>query len=151
MFDILLYLYDNYLVTDLQPDTETLSRKLAAVGFEADDIDRALAWLATLDTLDPHAEDQFNRGARCFTAEEQRRLEAEGIGFLIYLEGAGLLPLQAREWVIEQAMALEDSEVSAEKIKWITLLAISRLHGPGDALWLEDLVRAGEDYAPTYH
>lgn len=151
MFDILLYLYDNYLVTDLQPDAETLSRKLAAVGFEADDIDRALAWLATLDTLDPHAEDQFNRGARCFTAEEQRRLEAEGIGFLIYLEGAGLLPLQAREWVIEQAMALEDSEVSAEKIKWITLLAISRLHGPGDALWLEDLVRAGEDYAPTYH
>lgn len=151
MFDILLYLYDNYLVTDLQPDTETLSRKLAAVGFEAEDIDRALAWLATLDTLDPHAEDQFNRGARCFTVEEQRRLEAEGIGFLIYLEGAGLLPLQAREWVIEQAMALEDAEVSAEKVKWITLLAISRLHGPGDALWLEDLVRAGEDYAPTYH
>src|SRR5512135_2363030 len=99
MFDILLYLYDNYLVTDLQPDTETLSRKLAAVGFEAEDIDRALAWLATLDTLDPHAEDQFNRAARCFTAEEQRRLEADGIGFLIYLEGAGLLPLQAREWV----------------------------------------------------
>jgi Smg protein len=150
MFDILLYLYDNYLVADLHPDAETLTRKLAAVGFEADDIDRALNWLNALDSLDADA--SVGEGRRCFTEDEWRRLDSEGIGFLTHLEDSGLLTPQAREWVIEQALALEDAEVPADKIKWITLLAISRLSGPGDALWLEDLVRAGEDgWQPTLH
>ena len=151
MFDILLYLYDHYLVTDVYPDTETLSRKLAAVGFEADDIDRALTWLNGLETLDLDASDPVGDGVRCYSDEEWRRFDPEGIGFLVHLEAAGLLPPQAREWVIDQALALEDSEVSADKVKWITLLAISRLRGPGDAIWLEDLVRSGEDFTPTYH
>lgn len=152
MFDILLYLYDNYLVTDIHPDAETLSRKLAAVGFETEDIDRALNWLAALDELAPADEIEAEQGTRCYTAEEMQRLDPEGIGFLIHLENAGLLPGRAREWVIEQALALEDPEVPAEKIKWITLLAISRLSGPGDAIWLEDLVRAEEDgWQPTLH
>ena len=152
MFDILLYLYDNYLVADLHPDAETLSRKLAAVGFETEDIDRALDWLAALDELDPVAEDAATAGTRCYTAQEMQRLAPDGLGFLIHLENAGLLPGRAREWVIEQALALEDPEVAADKIKWITLLAISRLNGPGDALWLEDLVRAEEDgWQPTLH
>ena len=152
MFDILLYLYDNYLVTDIHPDAETLSRKLAAVGFETEDIDRALNWLAALDELAPADEIEAEQGTRCYTAEEMQRLDPEGIGFLIHLENAGLLPGRAREWVIEQALALEDPEVPADKIKWITLLAISRLSGPGDAIWLEDLVRAEEDgWQPTLH
>lgn len=151
MFDILLYLYDNYLVADLFPDPESLSRKLTAAGFEAEEIDRALDWLSGLETLDPDADQTESRGMRCYTADEQRRLDPEGIGFLIHIENAGLLSARGREWVLEQALALEDGDVSAERIKWITLLAISRLHGPGDALWLEDLVRAGGDYTPTYH
>ena len=151
MFDILLYLYDHYLVTDIYPDAETLSRKLAAVGFEAEDIDRALNWLNGLETLDLDAAGQAGDGVRCYSEEEWRRLDPEGIGFLVHLENAGLLPPQAREWVIDQALALEDTEVPAEKVKWITLLAVSRLHGPGDAIWLEDLVRAGEVFTPTYH
>jgi Smg protein len=153
MFDILLYLYDNYLVADVQPDAETLSRKLAAVGFETEDIDRALNWLAALDELAPADDNEpTSTGSRCYTAEETRRIDPEGIGFLIHLETAGLLPTRAREWVIEQALALEDTGVPADKIKWITLLAISRLNGPGDAIWLEDLVRAEEDgWQPTLH
>ncbi|MDD4881438.1 MAG: DUF494 domain-containing protein [Gallionellaceae bacterium] len=152
MFDILLYLYDNYLVTDIHPDAEVLSRKLAAVGFETEDIDRALDWLAALEDLVPAEEGESTTGTRCYTTEEMQRLDPEGIGFLIHLENAGLLPGRAREWVIEQALALEDPEIAAEKIKWITLLAISRLNGPGDALWLEDLVRAEEDgWQPTLH
>lgn len=150
MFDILLYLYDNYLVADLYPDHDTLSRKLAAVGFEADDIDRALTWLNALDSLDLDA--PAGEGLRCFSDTERQRLDPEGLGFLTHLETSGLLAPQAREWVLDQALALEDEEVSADKIKWITLLAISRLNGPGEALWLEDLVRAGEDgWQPTLH
>lgn len=152
MFDILLYLYDNYFVADNYPDADALSRKLSAAGFEADDIESAIRWLGALDGLVPDDEPEVHAGLRCYTREEQRRLDPQGIGFLTFLENAGLLPTRAREWVIDQALALEDSEVPAEKIKWIALLAISRLHGSGDALWLEDLVRSGEDgYTPTLH
>jgi Smg protein len=157
MFDILLYLYDNYLVADMHPDAEVLSRKLTAAGFEAEDIDRALDWLSSLERLEldrdwQESDPAGGRAVRIYTAGEARRLDPAGIGFLAHLEGAGLLSPQGREWVIDQAMALEDGEVPGDKIKLITLLAISRLHGPGDALWLEDLVRGGEDgWRPTIH
>lgn len=152
MFDILLYLYDNYLAMEHVPDSEVLSRKLSAAGFEADEIDQALNWLSGLDTLDPDTPRFESRGTRCYAAEEWRRVEADGIAFLVYLENAGLLTPQGREWVLDRALALPDTEIAADKIKWIALLAVNRLHGPGDALWLEDLVRMGEDgYTPTLH
>jgi Smg protein len=152
MFDILLYLYDNYLVMENVPDAEFLSRKLTAAGFEADEIDQALHWLSALDALSP-AEPYFETdGQRCYAPEEWRRIEAEGLAFITYLENAGLLSPQGREWVLDRALALEDSEVGADKIKWIALLAVTRLRGAGDALWLEDLVRGGEDgWQPTLH
>jgi uncharacterized protein Smg (DUF494 family) len=54
------------------------------------------------------------------------------------------LPLHAREWIIDRALALSDAEVSTDRIKWIALLALWKLKGAGDVLWLEDLVRGGE-------
>ena len=136
MFDILLYLYDNYLVTEHVPDADALSRKLTAAGFEAEEIDQALDWLSALDNLGAEAPMFETQGLRCYAPEEWRRIEAEGLGFLTFLENAGLLTPQGREWVLDRALALDDSEVSTDKIKWIALLAVTRLHGPGDALWL---------------
>lgn len=152
MFDILLYLYDNYLISDHFPDPQSLSRKLSAAGFEADDIDRALDWLSALETLTPATEVSEISGARVFSSFELDQIEADGLSFILFLENAGLLTASAREWVLDRAMSLEDTPVSADKIKWISLLAISRLQGAGDALWLEDLVRTGEDdWQPTLH
>lgn len=152
MFDILLYLYDNYLVMEHVPEPEVLSRKLSAAGFETEEIDQALDWLNGLEALDPDAPPLETTGMRCFADEERRRLDAEGLAFLVYLESAGLLAPHAREWVLDRALALPDAEVGVDKIKWIALLAVNRLHGPGDALWLEDLVRMGEDgWQPTMH
>lgn len=151
MFDILLYLYDNYLVADRAPDNDLLSSKLSAVGFDADDIDRALTWLAAMNQLSETEPYPDSQAVRCYTPYEQQHLAVEGIDFLFFLEASGLLPAHAREWVIDRALALEDAEVSADKIKWIALLAINRLQGPGDALWLEDLVRGEDDYQPTLH
>jgi len=152
MFDIIEYLYDNYLVDDTYPDSAQLSRKLTAAGFEQDDIDQALDWLGGLADLDPEGEGSLeHEGQRHYTAQEIKRISAEGRGFLAFLESAGLLSPYAREWVIDRAMALVDAEVSATKVKWIALLAHWRLGGSLDALWLEDLVRDEDDYSPTYH
>ena len=42
MFDVLVYLYENYWRPDACPDPRQLSRKLSAVGFENDEIQDAL-------------------------------------------------------------------------------------------------------------
>ncbi|NBU88669.1 MAG: DUF494 domain-containing protein [Betaproteobacteria bacterium] len=48
MFDVLVYLYENYWRPDACPDPRQLTRKLVAVGFESDEIQDALDWLAGL-------------------------------------------------------------------------------------------------------
>ena len=45
MFDVLVYLYENYRRPDACPDHDQLTRKLSAVGFETDEIREALSWL----------------------------------------------------------------------------------------------------------
>jgi Smg protein len=156
MFDILLYLYDTYLFSDQFPAPEQLSRKLSAAGFEDADIGAALHWLAPLEELTAIEADDEQPAVRCYSDGETQRLATEGRGFLMFLESSGLLPPHAREWIIERAMALDDPEVSADHIKWIALLALWKLNGAGDVLWLEDLVRGGEDFEeggwqPTVH
>jgi hypothetical protein len=43
-------------------------------------------------------------------------------------------------------------EVSAARVKWIAMLALWKIKGAGDVLWLEDLVRGAEDgWRPTFH
>jgi Smg protein len=162
MFDILLYLYDTYLHADRFPDPEQLSRKLSAAGFEDDAIGEALDWLAALDDLSPAEAEPGLPALRIFNSDELARLAVDGRGFLAYLENAGLLNPQAREWIIDRALALPDAEVSAPRIKWIALLALWKQKGAGDVLWLEDLVRGhapdeidedgdAERWQPTLH
>ena len=38
MFDVLVYLYENYWRPDACPDHDQLTRKLSSVGFESDEI-----------------------------------------------------------------------------------------------------------------
>jgi Smg protein len=147
MFDILLYLYDTYLLSEHFPDQAHLSRKLSAAGFEDDAIDEALDWLAALDDLAPDESTVERPAMRIYSDHEMVRLATEGRGFLTFLEGSGLLPVHAREWVIDRALALTDAEVSADRIKWIALLALWKLKGAGDVLWLEDLVRGSDEDA----
>jgi Smg protein len=154
MFDILLYLYDTYLHADRFPDTAQLARKLSAAGFEDDAIGEALDWLAALDDLAPAEEAARPPAVRIYSDEEIARLASDGRGFLSYLESAGLLSHHAREWIIERALALPDACVSAQRVKWIALLALWKLKGAGDVLWLEDLVRGDQDddgWQPTLH
>ena len=44
MFDVLVYLYENYWRPDACPDHAQLARKLTSVGFESDEIEEALSF-----------------------------------------------------------------------------------------------------------
>lgn len=45
MFEVLVFVYENYYAGDGCPDPAHLERKLNAVGFESDEISDALTWL----------------------------------------------------------------------------------------------------------
>src|ERR1044071_7768624 len=96
MFDVLVYLYENYWRPDACPDHAQLSHKLSAVGFESDEIQEALHWLdgLALRTGELSAEGPDHpaplapsaTGVRIFLREEQELLGEESIGFISFLE-----------------------------------------------------------------
>ena len=143
MFDILVYLFENYYQTDLHPDQDALARKLTAAGFEHDDISDALTWLQGLTGAkdsalpDSLAESTAFRG---YAEVEANKLGVEGRGFIAFLEGANVLTPLLREIIIERAMALAEDSVSVEKLKVIVLMVLWSQQHSIDSLILEELL-----------
>ena len=49
MFEVLVFVYENYWRGDACPEPQQLGRKLSSAGFEPDEIQQALAWLDGLN------------------------------------------------------------------------------------------------------
>ena len=82
MFDVLVYLYENYWRPDACPDHVQLSKKLSAVGFENDEIQDALSWLDGLaDVAESHVLAQGAASMRVYSAVEQEHLGMGSIAF----------------------------------------------------------------------
>ena len=55
MFEVLVYVYENYWQGDACPELHRLSRKLSAAGFDAEEIQEALVWQDGLNIMNaPH-------------------------------------------------------------------------------------------------
>ena len=147
MFEVLVYLFENYYHTESYPDSDTLSRKLSAAGFESDDISSALDWLRGLtvqgDNPLPESLDA-SQSQRAFTAAETDKLATEARGFLAFLESAGILTPVLREMIIERAMALGGDNVGLGKLKVIVLMVLWTRRGSVDTLILDELLPDGE-------
>ena len=130
MFEVLVYLYENYWRPDACPDHQQLSRKLSAVGFESDEIQEALRWLD---------------GLRVYSTAEIDRLGEDSIGFVSFLESAGVLPPAMREMVIDRASAVGDCPLALEDLKVIVLMVFWSLGEEPDALILDELFVAPEE------
>jgi Smg protein len=146
MFDVLVYLYENYWRPDACPDHEQLTRKLSAVGFESDEIQEALSWL---DGLASAAESYDGRqgefSMRVYSPMEQELLGEESIGFISFLESAGVLPPVMREMVIDRATAISSGPLVLEDLKIIVLMVFWSLGEEPDALILDELFVDVED------
>ena len=118
MFEVLVYLYENYGALTACPDSDSLSQSLVEAGFEKEEVSEALAWLQGLARV---TEDLITlRGAsetsfRVYAAFETRRLGAAAIGFLSFLENEGQLTPSQREIVIERALATDEKTVPLRK------------------------------------
>ncbi|MCB1914386.1 MAG: DUF494 domain-containing protein [Rhodocyclaceae bacterium] len=153
MFDILVYLFENYVHVRACPEGDQLARKLSAAGFENEEISEALAWLEglrrepELPEISPDSD-----SVRIFASEESGRLDADCRGFLAFLEHAGVLDALTREMIIERAMALPDHRLSRSRLKVIVLMVLWRQEQSIDTLILDELLtEEDEDPDPTFH
>ncbi|MBC7455615.1 MAG: DUF494 domain-containing protein [Massilia sp.] len=151
MFDILVYLYETYYRPDACPAPEALARKLAAVGFDDDEIAEALVWLTDLAAMTDtagagQAEVSASTGTRFYVAREFDVLGSGAVGFIQFLESAKLISALQREIVIERALALGESPVSLGKLKIIILMLLWSQGKEPDALMFDDLFGTDDEH-----
>ena len=93
MFDILVYLFENYVHADACPAADQLARKLSAVGFEEDEIHEALEWFSGLRQVSSQgpALHPGTTATRFYPEPELARIDVDCRGFLAFLENAGLV------------------------------------------------------------
>jgi len=147
MFDVLVYLFENFYQTEQYPDQDTLTRKLSAAGFENEDINEALHWLKEITPRDDDlrtASLDASSAKRAFVDTECEKFSVEVRGFIMFLESAGVLTPRLRELVIERAFALPDESVGLDKLKVIVLMVLWTRRGEVDALMLDELIPDGE-------
>ena len=164
MFEVLVYVYENYWQGDACPELHHLSRKLTAVGFEVDEIHDALVWLdglntaaqstqiylpaveAGIDAIDiadknanPGLQAQSSGSLRVYSVSEQEHLGAACLGFVSFLESSGVLPPHMREIVLDRAMAAPGDPVTLDDLKIIVLMVYWSFGEEPDALVLDEL------------
>jgi Smg protein len=148
MFDILVYLVENYFHNGQLPDAETITKRLSAAGFEDDDISEALTWLSGFGEPEDSAGNTAfsdSRGFRVYADEELTNLTVEARGFIIFLQDSDIITAPQRELIIERVLALPETSVDLERIKLIVLMVLWNQQQSVDSLVLELL--ASRDYS----
>jgi Smg protein len=169
MFEVLVYVYENYWQGDACPETDRLGRKLTAAGFEAEEIREALVWLdglnlaaqstqiaiggagamparsvALFPLMNRNATDstlapQSDQSLRAYSVSEQAHLGAQCLGFICFLESSGVLPPHMREIVIDRAMAAPGNPFTLDDLKIIVLMVYWSFGQEPEALVLDEL------------
>lgn len=153
MFEVLVYVYENYWQGDACPQAPQLGRKLSAAGFEPEEIQAALIWLDGLQLAAQTSrlcstEDrsrgvcalpQSDNSLRVYSTLERQQLGPQALGFLAFLEGAGVLPGHMREIVVDRAMAVAGEPLSLDDLKIIVLMTYWSAGIEPDALILDEL------------
>lgn len=161
MFEVLVYVYENYWQGDACPELHHLGRKLTAVGFKPEEIHAALVWLEGLNIaaqstqiylpadsskplvgypdLSSQTQSQSVGSLRVYSVNEQEHLGAQALGFVSFLESAGVLPPHMREIVLDRAMAAPGGPVTLDDLKIIVLMVYWSFGEEPDALMLDEL------------
>jgi Smg protein len=146
VFDVLMYLFDNYFEEDyeINSDQESLKYELAQAGFGDNQVSKAFDWLEGLalqkDLIQSESLAEKST-LRLYCEREMEKLDVECRGFLLFLEQSGVLDAHDREVVIDRAMALEAEEIDLQQLKWVVLMVLLNQPGKEAAFtWMEDIV-----------
>lgn len=142
MFDILMFLFESYFDAGSYPDSDKLTIKLSAAGFDDSEIHQALAWLSGLEQLSSANYPQTINvpGFRYYSEYEQRLISSEGLHFISFWEQNKLISPIEREMIIDRAVALERDNLPLDKVKLIALIVLWNQHDELDPLIVEDLL-----------
>lgn len=142
MFDILIFLFESYFDAGSYPESDRLSAKLSAAGFEEDDIHLALAWLSGLRELSAATYPELinHSGLRCYTDFESLWISEEGLRFVAFLEHNKIITPIEREMIIDCVIALSRDKLPLDKVKLIALMVLWNQHDDLDPLLIEDLL-----------
>lgn len=153
MFEVLVYLYETYYRPDACPEPEALVKKLTAIGFDDEEITQALGWLtdlkeATHELAEHELPALFSSGTRIYVTQEMDVLGTEAVGFVQFLESAGMLSPAQREIVIGRALAAGESPVPLEKLRVIVLMVLWSQGKEPDCLMFDELFLDEDDEEP---
>jgi Smg protein len=157
MFEVLVYMFENYIDTQFRPDQDTLSKELSAAGFAEYDINSAFNWFNELERMteqgDIYSKAQ-SHSTRIFTEDERRKISAESLGLVVFLTQANILNTAQRELVLDLAMNLSQLKINIEEMRWIVLMTTWGAGKTGadktrDYLFIEDALNQTEK--PTLH
>lgn len=157
MFEVLVYMFENYIDTHFRPDENTLSKELFAAGFDEQDINGAFDWFNQLELMTKQSdifENPNHVSTRIFTDDELKKITGESIGFILFLVQAHILNTAQRELVLELAMNLPQPQISIEEMRWIVLMTTwgASKSGPDktkEYLFIEDVLLNKQK--PTLH
>lgn len=143
--DILIYLYENYMDSDQNSDSdqEQIQEELIQAGFSESGVDKALQWMdeLALSQDNPQLSLQFQPSIRIYTEQEQCRLDSDCRGLLLFLEQNAILDAASRELAIDRALALDSDTISVDELKWVVLMVLMSRPGQESAFaQMEDLV-----------
>ena len=143
MFDLLVYVFENYLSSQHNvSDLSKMTTELEEAGFEYKEIEFAIDWFATLKVLSEKINDKkINESglkSRIYSKREYEKINKEGICFLIFLEKATILSPAEREIIIDRAMAVDQTDVNLDELKWIVMMTLWHFGRENEYLFVED-------------
>lgn len=163
MFDVLLYLFENFISEyphALPEEPAKLVDVLSDAGFQDIEINKAFMWLKALpSSLEKSPASLENTSLsiqkptsfRVFNPEEYARLGHYNLGFLLRLEQYSLIDSFIRELILDRLLALESFQIDIEKIKWVILIiAYHQYQDKAQLMFIEELLFIDKKNQPLH-
>ena len=141
MFEVLVFMFENYFAQHAQPDSDVLTQELSAAGFAHSDITVAVSWFDEMKSMlaePPAIYCHKDSGTRVFAQAELNKINTESISFILFLQQANVINDVERDLIIDRAMALKQEKITIEEMRWITMIALWNTGREKDYLFVED-------------
>lgn len=141
MFEVLVFMFENYIAHHALLDDDIMTQELSAAGFEQSDIVGAVDWFHEMKTrlIEPPAVYAHQHcSMRLFSESEYKKISLESISFVIFLQQANVINDVERDIILDRAMALKQEQIKIEEMRWITMIALWNAGREKDYLFVED-------------
>ncbi len=141
MFEVLVFIFENYIAHHALPDNDVMAQELSAAGFNQKDIQGAVGWfqeMKSMLTQPPAVYSHQHSATRILTDNELKKINIESISFVLFLQQANVINDVERDLIIDRAMALKQEQVCIEEMRWITMIALWNEGREKDYLFVED-------------